>query len=275
MSPLVDAAHLEQFDHTGATCVRGALALEWRALLSKRFDALCAQASDNSGYYGAQAQGQTLVQQNNWQLDPGIHEFIHRSPVADIARALLGSAQIRLYEDLLIYKSAGTDQATPWHQDDPQWPLTGRQMCSVWLCLEPVTLATGALRFVTGSSHGPAYEPYLPPERLADREPMPGGPLPNVDAEPDRFQVFGFNTEPGDVVVFHPRSLHSANGSAMDRPRRTFSFRFIGDDVRWKWRSNVFYEDLKTVPLNDGDVLELPRFPLLRDRASAGKGIAT
>ena len=37
-------------------------------------------------------------------------------------------------------------------------------------------------------------------------------------------------------VVFHPRALHTAYGSAPDRPRRTFTLRFTGDDV-WRIRT--------------------------------------
>ena len=273
VNELMSAALVEDFATHGAVCVRGALSKELLDRLVESFESLKLQAVDTSDYYGHEAKGQTLVRNNNWQSDPSILNFIQRSPIADIAREVLQSRSLRLYEDLLIYKEAGTDQPTPWHQDDPRWPLTGRQMCSVWMCLEPVTLATGALRFAAGSSNGPPYEPYLSPAEKDNWEPMEGGAFPDVDADPKRFPVLSFDTLPGDIVVFHSRSIHAAFGSARERPRRTFSFRFIGDDVRWKFRKNVFYDFLRTLPLKDGDTPDHPRFPLVRNSIPTLEGV--
>ena len=57
----------------------------------------------------------------------------------------------RLYEDLLLYKAAGANGAAGWHRDAPLWPLSGRQMSSIWFSLETVTGDTGAMKFVAGS----------------------------------------------------------------------------------------------------------------------------
>lgn len=140
-------------------------------------------------------------------------------------------------------------------------------MCSAWLCLDPVTGDTGSLRFATGTHRGPMYRPFAPAERQADVDAdmifFDGGELPDVDASAERFKVMHFDTQPGDVVIFHPRCLHAAFGSAPDRPRRTFSFRFIGDDVRWQPKRSVFHSWLKDIPLQAGDRVSGDRFPLL------------
>ena len=83
------------------------------------------------------------------------------------------------------------------------------------------------------------YIPYAPPDRAADIEAdakqfFLGGALPDVDADPQKFPVRCDDLAPGDVLFFHPRALHSAIGSAPTHPRRTFSIRFLGDDVRWQ-----------------------------------------
>lgn len=258
----------------GAVCVRELLDRRWLRELTLIFDALKAQGTDLSSYYGdaesgkpGAGQGQTVVRDDCWRLSPAFLRFLYESALPAAAAALLQSKCIRLYEDLLIYKSSGAEQPTPWHQDEPQWPVSGRQMVSGWFCLDPVTTHTGALRFALGTHRGPMYRPTVPPERAADLEAdahhFEGGPLPNFAADPARFVVSSFDAHPGDVIFFHPRVLHAALGSDLTHPRRTFSVRFLGDDVRWLPKRSVFHEWLKNISLREGDVISGERFPLL------------
>jgi hypothetical protein len=60
--------------------------------------------------------------------------------------------------------------------------------------------------------------------------------------------------------------VHSAYGSAPAHPRRTFSVRFLGDDVRWLPKKSVFHDWLKQIPLSEGDCIDGERFPLLWER---------
>jgi ectoine hydroxylase-related dioxygenase (phytanoyl-CoA dioxygenase family) len=141
-------------------------------------------------------------------------------------------------------------------------------MLSGWFCLDPVTPQTGALRIAAGSHSGPMYVPFAPPERAADvaadsAQFFLGGPLPDVDADPVRFPIRSFECNPGDVLFFHPRTLHSALGSAPTHPRRTFSIRFLGDDIRWQPKRSIFYGSLSKVSLREGDPLSGPDFPEL------------
>jgi ectoine hydroxylase-related dioxygenase (phytanoyl-CoA dioxygenase family) len=202
-------------------------------------------------------------------------EFLRQSPLARCAAEVLGSERVRIFEDLLIYKSAGSEQPTPWHQDEPQWPLTGLQMGSGWFCLDPVDAQSGALRFVRASHRGPLYEPFAPPDRQSDLQAdgrfFTGGRLPDIAADPASYSIASFDVEPGDVVFFHPRSLHSAIGSAPTFPRRTFSVRFLGDDVRWLPKRSVFHDWLRHIALLEGDRIDGDRFPVLweRERSAA------
>ncbi|HSV52929.1 MAG TPA: phytanoyl-CoA dioxygenase family protein [Burkholderiaceae bacterium] len=270
---ILDAAAIQAFQRNGAVLLRGLVSDAWRAKLA----AVCARgqdlATDPGTHYtdptfglavAKPVRSETFVKDNNWKVDDDMRDFIQQSPLADVARLAMGSREVRLYEDLIICKGAGSDQPTPWHQDDGQWPMLGLQMCGIWFCLEEATQATGSLRFAAGSHRGPLYNPYMPPGREADRENFEGGELPDVDADPARFPVIGIDVAPGDAILFHPRVLHAAYGSSRTHQRRSFSFRFVGDDVRWKSRRNVYYRYLLDIPLKDGDRLADPWFPLLR-----------
>jgi ectoine hydroxylase-related dioxygenase (phytanoyl-CoA dioxygenase family) len=265
----VSSADATTFARDGAVCVRGVLDREWLARLSGLFDSIMAHGQDMSGYYGeGQAgKGKTVVRINGWHVSPPLLAHLQDSPLPRAAAAVLGSRQVRLYEDLIIHKSPGAEQPTPWHQDEPQWPVSGLQMASAWFCLDPVTPATGALRIAVGSHRGPLYRPFAPPERAADHDAdaefFEGGALPDVDADPRRFPVRSFDINPGDVLFFHPRVLHAAYGSAPAHSRRTFSIRFLGDDVRWLPKQSVFYESLGKVTLQKGDPISGDSFPAM------------
>jgi len=273
----ITPADIQTFNDNGAVHIRGLLGCDWMDLLRGVFEELKASAYDLSNYYDddhtaqnkatGQAPGTSLVKDDNWITSDVMRSFLFESPVAAAAARVLQSSKVNIYEDLLIFKGPGAAPPTPWHQDEPQWPLQGMLMCSVWLCLESVKRDTGALRFVAGSHRGPLYVPHVPAaqrEKLAqDMHYFTGGPLPNVDADPTRFRIVSFDTEPGDVVIFHPRSLHAAFGSDRTRPRRTFSIRFLGDDVRWLTKKSVFHSWLSQITLADGDAISGERFPLI------------
>jgi len=261
------AEQIETFERDGAVLVRGLLDAASLADLRAAFDELKASAYDLSGYYGGpKREGTSLVRDDNWMHSAAMRRVVLESAIPAAAAAVMRSSTARIYEDLLIYKSPGADQPTPWHQDEPQWPLTGRQMSSAWLCLDPVTVETGALRFVAGTHRGPLHIPYVPEAQRAaveaDMHHFTGGPIPPIDAEPDRYPIVSYDCTPGDVVLFHPRAIHGAFGSRRETARRTFSIRYIGDDVRWQTRASVFHNWLNEISLKDGDPIEAERFPL-------------
>lgn len=69
---------------------------------------------------------------------------------------------------------------------------------------------------------------------------------------------------PGDCVVFHPRILHTARGAAPHRPRRSFTIRFAGDDIRRRARRSFYHAWMAECDLRKGDPLNHPWFPALR-----------
>jgi ectoine hydroxylase-related dioxygenase (phytanoyl-CoA dioxygenase family) len=76
-------------------------------------------------------------------------------------------------------------------------------------------------------------------------------------------RIITLDAEPGDVVAFHPRAIHSAYGSAPDRPRRSFTIRFMGDDIRWRPRTAMYHAWMRDCGLEKGAVLDHPWFPIL------------
>ena len=268
-SALISDEQIETFRRDGAVLIKGLLSPEWLATMSEVCDQARANAADNTGYYGDDKNeiGETLTADDNFLVIPEMLRFLRESPAARVAAEAIGSKYAQLYEDLLIYKAAGTAAPTPWHQDEPQWPVSGFKMASTWFSLEATTPETGALQFLAGSHKGPLYVPYLPDWQMEnlkiDRHLFAAEPMPEVDPVRDADRIRSFSTEPGDVILFHPRTIHAAFGNHSARPRRTFTIRFLGDDIRWQPKACVYHAWLRDIDLPAGGLLEHERFPML------------
>jgi ectoine hydroxylase-related dioxygenase (phytanoyl-CoA dioxygenase family) len=228
------AARLDGYRRTGAAAVRDLIDDAWIELLREIVPGLVAGARNGM-----------------WRSSEPFARFLLQSPVGDTAGFYMRSGTVRLYEDLLLYKEAGEDGTTGWHRDAPHWPLSGEQMCSIWLSLDAVAGDGDSIGFVAGS-HADADE-------LVDLRSI----MVDETAITDR-EIVSFQTEPGDVIVFHPRALHMVRTSVNERPRRTFTLRFVGDDVRWRPRRSYYHQWMADCGLRKGDRLDHPWFPVVR-----------
>jgi ectoine hydroxylase-related dioxygenase (phytanoyl-CoA dioxygenase family) len=179
-----------------------------------------------------------------WRESETFGRFLFESPIAAASAELMGSSTARLYEDLFQLRPPGLGEPG-WHRDAPYWPVSGCQVSNVWFTLEEVTPYTGGIHIVAGS-------------HLDTDEDLKGAAQP----DPSR-HVLAFGSTPGDVIIFHPRALHSGFGSSPDQPRRTFTVRFLGDDVRWRPTPAYYHEWMAQTGLRAGDRLDHPGFPVM------------
>jgi hypothetical protein len=169
-----------------------------------------------------------------WQDNPDYRDFVWHSPAAAIARALMGSAKINiLFEDILI-KEPLANAPTPWHHDVSFWPVEGRQVCGIWLPLDPVD-ESNRVTFIRGSH---LWDRRFLPMAMADPNAHYGidvavagyEPVPDLDAEIDKHELQTWDLEPGDCLVFDGHVVHSAPPNRVNRLRRVFATRWTGDD---------------------------------------------
>jgi ectoine hydroxylase-related dioxygenase (phytanoyl-CoA dioxygenase family) len=160
-------------------------------------------------------------------------------------------------------KEPGTATPTPWHHDDPYYGVEGFDNVSLWVPLDPIPSAI-ALRCIRGSHVMPRR---FIPNRFVDDSPYVAHAagfelFPSVEELESLGESVVCEAQPGDVVAFHFRTLHSAPGtSTHPHRRRIVSYRYVGNDVRWisrPWKTSPPFEPRG---LNDGDVLDDVRFP--------------
>ncbi len=259
-----DLSH--QFWRDGAVCVRGAFSAADIDLARRAIDANLSHLSPYAKRASDAGDGAFVEDFCNWQRIAELDEFIRTSPAAAIAADLMGSSErVRLYHDHVLVKEPGTRQRTPWHQDLPYYNVAGRLNISMWIPVDPVPRQS-TLEFVKGSHLGPWYMPrtfldgqaqWFPEGSLAE--------LPDIDADPERFPVIGWELEPGDVVCFHMLTLHAAGGVGGNHRRRVLSLRFLGDDMVHAvrdWPTSPPFPGLAD-ELADGAPLDHPLFPVV------------
>ena len=267
----IDQQQIDDFRRDGAVCVRGAFDPDLVATVERGIERNLADPSERALVASPDTDSGRFVEDFcNWSRIPEYERFIRESAAAEIAGRLMGANEVRLFHDHMLVKEPGTRQPTPWHQDQPYYNIDGRQTCSLWMPVDPVS-RSATLEFVAGSHLGP----WLMPRTFMDNQAkwFPEGSLedlPDIEASRDDFPIVGWELEPGDGVFFHMLTLHAAGGVEPGRRRRAFSVRFLGDDVVHaprRWRTSPEFPGLVD-DLPAGAPMHHALFPVVWERAA-------
>ena len=264
---VVDQVTVEEYRSIGATVVRGAFTADEVAMVERGIERNLADPGPMFKVAsGGDDPGRFVEDFCNWERIEEFGQIAMESKAADIAGALMGSRQVRLYHDHMLVKEPRTRQETPWHQDQPYYNVDGFMNCSMWMPVDPVPRES-TLEFLAGSH----LSGWRMPRSFMDNQAkwFPEGSLaelPQIEANRDDFDIRGWALEPGDAVFFHMLTLHHAYGVPGAHRRRAFSLRFLGDDMVHAprpWVTSPNFEGLEE-QLPAGAAMEHRLFPLLR-----------
>ena len=264
---VVDAADVEAFARDGAVVLRGLFTPDEVATVERGIERnladpsplfLVASRGDDPGRF--------VEDFCNWQRIEEFRDIAFKSRAADAAGALMRSSTVRLFHDHVLVKEPGTQQETPWHQDQPYYNVDGLQNVSMWMPVDPVA-AESTLEFLAGSHE----QGWLLPRSFMDSQAkwFPEGSLselPDIESDRSAHPILGWALEPGDVVMFHMLAVHHSYGVPGASRRRAFSLRFLGDDMTHAprhWRTSPPFPGLED-ELPAGAPMDHPLFPLLR-----------
>lgn len=166
--------------------------------------------------------------------------LLQQAGVGALMAHLWGSENVWFFFEQIFLKK-GVSRRTPWHQDTSYFPVDGADMSVLWISLDPVPLPQ-ALEFVRGSHrgrlfNGAAFTGADDTAPLYNAAEMPR--LPDVEANREQFDIVSWPIEPGDVLIFHPSTLHGGGHTEAGGHRRTISLRFFGDDCDFVARPGV------------------------------------
>lgn len=202
-----------------------------------------------------------------WETHDTFRELCLNSELPQLAQRFFGSNKINLLYDQLFVKEASMSQRTRWHNDQPYWPIRGRQVLSFWIALDKTTAENGRLEFVRGSH---LWDRWFQPETFGktaaisqyERNPE-FEDIPDIEADRDNYDIISWDLEPGDVYVFSAMTVHGAGGNSLNsRRRRGYTIRYTGDDVVYDIRPGLS-QPLVCDELTPGGPIDSERYPLL------------
>jgi len=100
-------------------------------------------------------------------------------------------------------------------------------------------------------------------------------PLPDIQANRETWDIVRWDARPGDLLMFHPSTLHGGGATSGNVERRSLALVFIGDDTKYVHRPFLDGTDRKMIEgqpmtpeqlaiLKPGDPFRLPLFPKVR-----------
>jgi len=272
LRPIADQ-EVERFWQDGAICVRGMFDAGWVSSLRDATEVAMAKPGPLATGRNADQNKSFYIELGLWSAHEAFRDFVFNSPAPAIARRFLRGDKLNLFFDQLFVKEPGAQNKTPWHQDQPYWPVHGRQVLSIWFAMDPVTLATGGLEYVRGSHDWKrVFHPESfrnDPVQAARMAKLDGEKLPDIDAERDKHEFLSWDMAPGDILIHQGMSIHGApaNSSSSIR-RRGYSIRWTGDDARWDPRPGILETipgpSLLPMPTVRGGPMDSEAFPVMR-----------
>lgn len=100
--------------------------------------------------------------------------------------------------------------------------------------MDPVTRESSGLMYVRGSHRWNQRFKAISPDYVAAIIDEEMDDVPDINADPGRYELLDWEMEPGDILMFHPLTLHGSYGNShRTRRRRALALRWTGDDVVW------------------------------------------
>ena len=166
---------------------------------------------------------------------------------------------VHYFFDAVFVRSPGTKFETPWHQDEPYWSIEGYDACTLWMPLVPVK-KKNCLSFVPGSHLFKSVfnqknfgELTGNPKDQVDFSKVADQEFPDINADPESYGVVSWELQPGDCIAFNGRTMHGGSGKLdNDTSLKVFTTKWMGDDVRIKFRNYGMDPDFSSVMIKKG-----------------------
>jgi len=229
----LSSEEIQRYHDDGVVMIRRAIDPNWLQLIETGVEKARSDMSLQGRFMSRKTRGYQM-DTFLWKHVDELRDAIYYGPFASWAQQLLGAREVRFFYDQMFVKEPGTDAPTPWHQDLSFWPIRGEQITSFWIPLDPVTRQSSGLMYVRGSHRWPQRFKAISPDYVAAIIDESMDNVPDINADPGRYELLDWEMEPGDLLMFHPLTLHGSYGNNhRTRRRRALALRWTGDDVVW------------------------------------------
>jgi len=256
----ISVEEIDIYHRDGVVPLRGMFDKDWIELLNKGLDANYKSPTERSRIWDKNDAGHTMFYDTlAWREIEEYKKFIFDSPAAQICGQLMKTKAVHYFFDAVFVRSPGTKFETPWHQDEPYWSIEGYDACTLWMPLVPVK-QKNCLSFVPGSHLFKSVfnqknfgELTGNPKDQVDFSKVADQEFPDINADPERFAVVSWELQPGDCIAFNGRTMHGGSGKLdNDTNLKVFTTKWMGDDVRIKFRNYGMDPDFSSVMIKKG-----------------------
>ena len=266
--PILNQDQVETFKHDGVVLLEGVFD-DWIDTLRAGVDTnMRSPGPFGRDYLDDGQAGRFFGDYCNWSRIDEYRQFMFDSPAPAIASQLMQSDSVRIFHEHVLVKEPGTNSITPWHHDQPYYCVDGRQVCSLWIPLDPVDSET-CPQFIAGSQH---WGQWFLPRKFSgvdyDHDDAQLEPVPDIDANREDYDIRSWSLKPGDAIAFHFLTIHGAPANLSNQRRRGFAARWLGDDTTYAKRSGEISPPFPGLDerLQPGDPLTTEEFPLVFPR---------
>jgi len=250
------------YKHYGAIVIKNVFE-SWIESLQEGFDKVLA----NPGPHAREnvknnEHGRFFEDYCNWQRIPEFKKFAEESPAAQIVAEATGSKSVQIFHEHIFIKDPETSKETPWHQDMPYYCVDGNDTGSFWIPLDQVS-KDNSLHILLGSHKLPKL---IRPTKWSNNQPWYKDDdnfmdMPDIKLKEKNILKSEMNL--GDAILFNFKVLHFSPGNSENIPRRAFSMRFIGDDVKYIDRGGETSPPFKGINLKIGSKMREDWFPIV------------
>jgi ectoine hydroxylase-related dioxygenase (phytanoyl-CoA dioxygenase family) len=230
------------FERDGVVCVRRVFSSNWLDRLEHAVEETMSAPSALSREYAQEGDGRFFTDHHMSRRNDTFRQFMMTSAASTVAATLLRSEKLNLVDEHLLVKEPGTHVPTYWHHDLPYFEVSWDDFASLWIPLDPVTAETGAMKFAKGSHKwGKVFKPVMIGNGIeAVGAAEFDGAVPDIDANPDKYNVEMYEMVRGDALFFHAATLHAAEPNQSEHARRrALSLRYGGSKATWEPRDYV------------------------------------
>lgn len=165
-------------------------------------------------------------------------EWMTNDAIRPMLEQVLGETAVLTlaHHNSIMTKMPLSSSETCWHQDRRYWQFENDNLVSVWLALDEERMENGVLEFIPGSHKQDFSTDQFDAKSCFLNEPPQNAKLISTRVH--------FDLHPGDVVLFHCRTLHHAFANKTDEPKISFVYtvRGIGNKPLPGTRSSEFAE---------------------------------
>eukprot|EP00547_Thalassionema_nitzschioides_P004921 CAMPEP_0194200506 /NCGR_PEP_ID=MMETSP0156-20130528/1079_1 /TAXON_ID=33649 /ORGANISM="Thalassionema nitzschioides, Strain L26-B" /LENGTH=400 /DNA_ID=CAMNT_0038925511 /DNA_START=80 /DNA_END=1282 /DNA_ORIENTATION=+ len=244
---------IQTLERDGVVHIKGVFDEEWVEYLRKA----TAHQVDQPHFWafaGTASKLYDYIQRNVWQTNRSFASFYYHSAMGHVLAQCGRTDEIRISTDLLM---VNPNKGFKWHQDNQNGPITWEEGLRFWITMDETPEEYGAPVYLKGSHFNNAVDEQAV---FVDIE--------AEGLEEYRNEQLEFRTMPGDMLIWHPRTIHKVDGPSdgiWTSYRRVLGGTVAkgGSTYHDKRGSGGVLSDLGRHNLQDGDKLQSSYFPIV------------